>query len=147
MSPTSWFNEYIAKKTPGAEWNSREDFTLRLCMKYADDAACAQYVLASADAFIQADKCTPANAGALFFALDKTGEEKYREAIRQVMAKLNEQDAVAGLVEACLRDLQTDALEPVEMPHAQTIELMRQMDALRAEWGMKFPYEKELPKA
>jgi len=50
-------------------------------------------------------------------------------------------------VEACLRDLQTDALEPVEMPHAQTIELMRQMDALRAEWGMKFPYEKELPKA
>ena len=48
-------------------------------------------------------------------------------------------------VEACLRDLQTDALEPVEMPHAQTIELMRQMDALRAEWGMKFPYEKELP--
>ena len=41
-------------------------------------------------AAIQADKCTPANAGALFFALDKTGEEKYREAIRQVMAKLNE---------------------------------------------------------
>ena len=100
MSPTSWFNEYIAKKAPGAEWDSREDFTLRLCMKYADEAACAQYVLASADAFIQADKCTPANAGALFFALDKTGEEKYREAVRQVMAKLNAQDAVSGLVEA-----------------------------------------------
>jgi len=100
MSPTSWFNEYIAKKTPGAEWNSREDFALRLCMKYADDAACVQYVLACADAFVRAEKCTPANAGALFFALDKTGEGKYREAIRLVMAKLNDHDAVSGLVEA-----------------------------------------------
>ena len=42
MSPTSWFNEYIAKKAPGAEWDAREDFTLRPCMKYAGDAACAQ---------------------------------------------------------------------------------------------------------
>ena len=100
MNPTAWFNEYIAENTPGAAWNAREDFVLRLCMKYADDAACTQYVLASADAFIQEDKCTPANGGALFFALDKTGEEKYREAIRQVMAKLNDQDTVSGLVEA-----------------------------------------------
>lgn len=44
-------------------------------------------------------------------------------------------------VEACLRDWQTDAIEPAEMPHAQTLELMRQMDALRADWGMKFPFE------
>ena len=49
-------------------------------------------------------------------------------------------------VEACLRDLQTGAVEPAEMPHAQTIELMRRMDALRAAWGMKFPFEAELPK-
>lgn len=48
-------------------------------------------------------------------------------------------------VEACLRDLQTDALEPAEMPHVQTIELMRQMDALRADWQMKFPFEEKLP--
>ncbi len=100
MSPTSWFNEYIAEKTPGAAWDSREDFTLRLCMEYADDAACERYVLVSADNLIQADKCTPANAKALFFALDKTGEEKYREAIRQVMATLNDQDAVLSLMEA-----------------------------------------------
>ena len=50
-------------------------------------------------------------------------------------------------VEACLRDLQTGAIEPSEMPHAQTIELMRQMDALRAAWGMKYPFEEELPQA
>ena len=91
MCPTSWFNEYMTDKTPDAVWNNREDFVLRLCMKFADDAACERYVLASADAFIQADKCTPANAKALFFALDKTGEEKYREAIRQVMAHLKDQ--------------------------------------------------------
>ena len=50
-------------------------------------------------------------------------------------------------VEACLRDLQQGAIEPVEMPHAQTLELMRQMDELRADWGMKFPFESELPQA
>lgn len=100
MSPTSWFKEYMAAKTPGAAWDSREDFALRLCMKFADDSEYARYVISSADAFIQADKCTPANAGALFFALDKTGEEKYRKAIERVMAKLNDQDAASSLVEA-----------------------------------------------
>ena len=50
-------------------------------------------------------------------------------------------------VEACLRDLQQGALEPMEIPHAQTIELMRQMDTLRAQWGMKYPFEESLPQA
>lgn len=90
MSPTSWFKEYMADKTPGAAWDSREDFALRLCVKFADDNDLARYVIASADAFIQAGKCTPANGRALFFALDKTGEEKYREAICQVMAGMDE---------------------------------------------------------
>lgn len=89
MSPTSWFKEYMAAKTPGAAWDSREDFALRLCVKSADDNDLARYVIASADAFIQAGKCTPDNARALFFALERTGEEKYRDAIEQVMAGLN----------------------------------------------------------
>ncbi|MBQ8555743.1 MAG: Gfo/Idh/MocA family oxidoreductase [Clostridia bacterium] len=44
-------------------------------------------------------------------------------------------------VEACLRDLAAGNLEAAEMPHAQTIAIMRQMDALRAQWDMKYPFE------
>ena len=44
-------------------------------------------------------------------------------------------------VEACLRDLAAGKLEADEMPHAQTLEIMRQMDALRAAWGMKYPFD------
>lgn len=48
-------------------------------------------------------------------------------------------------VEACLRDLQAGNLEPVEMPHQQTLMLLRQMDALRAIWHIKFPFEDKSP--
>ncbi|MBQ8200288.1 MAG: Gfo/Idh/MocA family oxidoreductase [Clostridia bacterium] len=44
-------------------------------------------------------------------------------------------------VEACLRDIPAGALEPAEMPHSETIEIMRQMDALRVQWNMKYPFE------
>lgn len=48
-------------------------------------------------------------------------------------------------VEACLRDLQAGNLEPAEMPHAQTKTLLNQMDALRAIWHIKFPFEEKSP--
>ncbi|MGN1368143.1 MAG: Gfo/Idh/MocA family protein [Aristaeellaceae bacterium] len=48
-------------------------------------------------------------------------------------------------VEACLRDLQSGNLEPAEMPHAQTRMLLHQMDALRAIWHIKFPFEEKAP--
>ena len=48
-------------------------------------------------------------------------------------------------VEACLRDLQAGNLEPEEMPHDQTRMMMRQMDALRAIWHIKFPFEEKSP--
>ncbi len=44
-------------------------------------------------------------------------------------------------LEACIRDLAAGNLEPAEMPHAQTIAIMEQMDALRAQWNMKYPFE------
>lgn len=44
-------------------------------------------------------------------------------------------------VEACLRDIPAGRIEPEEMPHSETIEIMRQMDALRAQWNMKYPFE------
>lgn len=48
-------------------------------------------------------------------------------------------------VEACLRDLQAGNLEPQEMPHEQTKMLLHQMDALRAIWHIKFPFEEKSP--
>jgi len=44
-------------------------------------------------------------------------------------------------VEACLRDIPLGRLEPEEMPHSEVLTIMRQMDALRAQWGMKYPFE------
>ena len=44
-------------------------------------------------------------------------------------------------VEACIKALETGALECPEMPHAQTIHMMEVMDALRAQWGMVYPFE------
>ncbi len=48
-------------------------------------------------------------------------------------------------VEACLRDLQAGNLEPVEMPHEETKMILHQMDALRAIWHIKFPFEEKSP--
>ena len=39
------------------------------------------------------------------------------------------------------RALETGALECPEMPHAQTLRMMEQMDALRAGWGIRYPFE------
>lgn len=44
-------------------------------------------------------------------------------------------------VEACLRDIPLGRIEPEEMPHSEVLTIMRQMDALRAQWGMKYPFE------
>lgn len=44
-------------------------------------------------------------------------------------------------VEACLRALGQGALECPEMPHAETLHMMRVMDALRAQWGMRYPFD------
>ena len=42
---------------------------------------------------------------------------------------------------SCIRALEQGALECPEMPHAETLELMRRMDALRAEWNVVYPFE------
>ncbi|MBQ2952592.1 MAG: Gfo/Idh/MocA family oxidoreductase [Clostridia bacterium] len=44
-------------------------------------------------------------------------------------------------VEACLRDIPLGRIEPEEMPHSEVLTIMRQMDALRAQWGMKYPFK------
>ena len=40
-------------------------------------------------------------------------------------------------VDCCIRAINQGKIEPDEMPHADTLRIMRQMDALRKEWGVK----------
>ncbi|MDE7222872.1 MAG: hypothetical protein K2O34_03700 [Acetatifactor sp.] len=43
---------------------------------------------------------------------------------------------------ACVRAMEAGALECQEMPHSETIEIMEQMDRLRRDWGVAYPFEK-----
>lgn len=44
-------------------------------------------------------------------------------------------------VEACKRALEDGQLECEEMPHSETVKIMEQMDALREDWGVRYPFE------
>lgn len=44
-------------------------------------------------------------------------------------------------VEACKRALEAGQLECEEMPHSETVKIMEQMDALREDWGVRYPFE------
>lgn len=45
-------------------------------------------------------------------------------------------------VEACVRAIREHQMECVEMPHSETIRVMKLMDSLRKEWGIVYPFEK-----
>lgn len=45
-------------------------------------------------------------------------------------------------VMACERAIAAGQVECPEMPHAETLEIMRQMDAIRAQFGIVFPFER-----
>ena len=42
-------------------------------------------------------------------------------------------------VHACIEAIRQGRVECTDMPHAETLRLMRLMDALRQEWGVRFP--------
>lgn len=44
-------------------------------------------------------------------------------------------------VEACIDALEKGLLECPQMPHAETLRMMRMMDQIRVGWGMKYPME------
>lgn len=44
-------------------------------------------------------------------------------------------------VNACINALDNGFLQCMEMPHCETLRIMKQMDALRKEWGIRFPFE------
>ena len=63
---------------------------------------------------------------------------------RSLRREITEPKQITGYeyeVEACRRALETGALECPEMPHAQTLCMMEQMDALRRDWGVRYPFE------
>ncbi len=43
----------------------------------------------------------------------------------------------------CKRCLEEGLLESPMMPHAETLSIMKQMDALRKEWGVRYPMDRE----
>ena len=45
-------------------------------------------------------------------------------------------------VESCRKALAEGRIECPEMPHSETLEIMRQMDAIRGQFGIVFPFEK-----
>lgn len=44
-------------------------------------------------------------------------------------------------VEACLKALDAGELECMQMPHSETIRMMKIMDELREQWGIVYPFE------
>lgn len=53
---------------------------------------------------------------------------------------LNEEQAEEML--ACKEALENGWTECPDMPHEETLEIMRQMDAVRKQWGVEYPQEK-----
>ena len=46
-------------------------------------------------------------------------------------------------VYSCMEAIEKGEKECWEMPHAETLRIMQQMDELRAQWGIVFPFERE----
>lgn len=44
-------------------------------------------------------------------------------------------------VQACIDAVRAGRLECPDMPHAETLRIMRLMDGLREEWGVRYPFE------
>lgn len=62
----------------------------------------------------------------------------------QTVAEFHAPSQVTGFeyeVNACIEALDKGLLQTLDMPHDETLRIMRQMDALRKEWGVRFPFE------
>ncbi len=106
MDIKQWFKEYLAKYTPyKAYWNYEDGCILKAAIdlyQVTGDAAFKQFVLDYVSARVEEDGSIPnyemrqfnsdsINSGkALFFALEETGEERYRKAIEFHMQRLRE---------------------------------------------------------
>lgn len=63
---------------------------------------------------------------------------------REMIARYERPKQINGYeyeVMACVKAIKEGKIECEEMPHAETLKVMRLMDGLRKEWGMKLPCE------
>ena len=63
---------------------------------------------------------------------------------RKLIRTINVPEQITGYeyeVEACIRALKEGKTECEEMPHSETIQMMEWMDAIRADWGSRYPFE------
>lgn len=91
MDIMAWFGEYMAAHQPDGIWSAKANCAVRAAIRLWEvtgEQLYAAYVIAWADSLVAADSCVPACSRALFFALQKTGEEKYREAVCLTMKNL-----------------------------------------------------------
>lgn len=61
-----------------------------------------------------------------------------------IIQECNEPHRINGFeyqVEACMEALQNGWVEHPDMPHAETLRIMKLMDALRREWGVRYPWD------
>lgn len=100
MDTRAWFSAYMDEHQPEGVWSLTADWSVRLCLRVfaaTGDEKCRAYVIAWADSLIAADACVPECGKALFFALENTGEAKYRDAIEAVLSRLGRAPGTAVL--------------------------------------------------
>ena len=62
----------------------------------------------------------------------------------QIIAEYHAPQQITGFeyqVQAAIEAIEKGEIETPEMPHEETLRMMRQMDALRESWGVTFPFE------
>lgn len=96
----AWFREYLDAHQPDGAWSLQADWAVRTCIRLhaqTGEDAYKAHVIAWADSLVAADACCPECGKALFFALAQTGEDKYRDAIETMMARLGRTPSEATL--------------------------------------------------
>lgn len=61
-----------------------------------------------------------------------------------LMSLYNRPPQITGFeyqVRECIKNISEGRIESEKMPHAETIRIMKIMDTLRKEWGIKYPFE------
>lgn len=100
MDVMAWFGTYMKEHAPAKVWSAEADCAVCAAIRLWEltgEGACAAYAVAWADSLMAADACVPDCGRALFFALKKTGENKYREAVEEVMAQLGRNPGAEAL--------------------------------------------------
>ena len=63
---------------------------------------------------------------------------------REMTARYTVPEQINGYeyeVIACMKAIERGAIECEEMPHAETLRVMKLMDEIREQWGMRYPCE------